>query len=131
MKSREFVGINIQFPISRLILSGQKTVETRTYPIPKKFVGQEIAIVETPGKSGKFKSRIIATAIFGESFKYDSSKDFYDDIERHRVDRKSPWAWKANKPKWGWPVEVTNILAEPVTVRRQLGIKYTNGLKIS
>ena len=38
-------GINIQFPISQLILSGDKTVETRTYPIPERYLGVDLALI--------------------------------------------------------------------------------------
>ena len=31
-KKKSYVGINIQFPISQLIVDGKKTIETRTYP---------------------------------------------------------------------------------------------------
>ncbi len=102
-KGNEFVGINIQFPISQEILSGEKTIETRTYALPDKYVGRTLVLIETPGKNGKFKARAIAKIIFGESFQYPNPKTFYKDYEKHLVDKKSVWAWQ-DKPKWGWPI---------------------------
>lgn len=130
MKYR-FVGINIQYPISRLILSGEKTIETRTYPLPKEFVNSWVAIVETPGPSGEFKSRIVAIAKFGESFEYESEKKFYKDTTKHRVDRSSPWAWTSSKPKWGWPILQIIELKKPELLSKRIGIKYTRDLNVS
>jgi len=70
---KKLTGINIQFPISRLILSGEKTVETRTYPIPEHYINQELAIIETPGRDGDFKARIVGTIIFSGCFRRQST----------------------------------------------------------
>ena len=99
MKSEKFNGINIQYPISQEILSGRKIIETRTYPIPKHYVGKILLLVETPGSKGKFTSRIVAKISFSECFQYDSEEEFYRDTPKHRVSRSSPWAWNPIKPK--------------------------------
>jgi hypothetical protein len=52
-------GINIQAPWSQLLINGQKCVETRSYPLPKNYEGVPLALVETPGKYGQYKSLII------------------------------------------------------------------------
>src|SRR4029450_4821616 len=51
-------GINIQVPWAEAILSGQKVIETRFYPLPGKWVGQPLAVIETPGRARGFKSHI-------------------------------------------------------------------------
>jgi hypothetical protein len=130
MKKHLYSGINIQFPISNLILSGKKTIETRTYPIPSHYINQEIILVETPGKSGKFKSRAIAIIKFGPSFEYKSKKDFYSDTIRHCVTSDSPWAWDAKKGKWGWPVQIIKTFRAPIIIKKRLGIKFTKNLEI-
>jgi hypothetical protein len=112
-----------------MILSGAKTVETRTYPLPKKYVGQTMLVVETPGRSGKFKSRIVARIVFGESFQYKSKAEFYLDQFKHHVDKESPWAW-GNKKKWGWPIEKMERLKKTVPLNRSPGIVYSIGLSI-
>jgi hypothetical protein len=127
---REFIGLNLQFPISRLILEGEKTVETRTYPLPAKYVGKEIAIIETPGKSGDFKARVICIAVFGESVQYKNSKEFYLDEPKHRVSKGTIWAWNPEKPKWAWPLKHVKPLAKPQTVTKKRGIRYTRGITV-
>jgi hypothetical protein len=128
-KKRSLTGINIQFPISQLILSGKKTIETRTYQMPASFLGREIAIIETPGRTGSFKARIIGTVIFGHSFKYKSKITFYEDIHRHAVTPDSPWKW-SNKPKWGWPILKVTAFQNPIPAPRHKGIRYTNAVEV-
>lgn len=124
-----YSGINIQYPISQLIISGKKVVETRTYPIPEHFVNQKLLIIETPGKKGKFKSRIIGFIIFGQSFKYSSSAEFYVDYRRHKVDKSSDWKW-TSKGKWGWPIKAVEKFKFPIPAPEKKGIRYTNEIKI-
>ncbi len=126
--SQEFTGINIQFPISREILSGRKIIETRTYRIPTEYVGKTLLIVETPGPNGKFKSRIVAKICFSRCFQYESEDSFYADSQRHLVEPGSPWAWNPDKPKWGWVIAKVTPLKHDLPVRKRLGIKFTKGL---
>lgn len=126
--TRVYDGINIQFPISTLILSGEKVIETRTYKIPEKYLNKEIAMIETPGKQGKFKSRVVAIIKFTECFKYKNQTEFYKDSKRHLVDKESPWAWK-NKAKWGWKVEVVKLLKEP-TICKSRGITFRSNIEV-
>src|SRR4051794_16034899 len=93
-------GINIQHPISRLIVEGKKTIETRTYPLPLSYVEKDVFLIETPGKAGGFKAQIVAVVRFSKSFQYKSERAFYADTRYHFVTKDSPWAWKSTKSKW-------------------------------
>ncbi len=128
--SREYIGINIQYPISKLILDGKKTIETRTYPLPKAYIGQELALVETPGRSGDFKARIMALITFGESFEYKNAASFYRDQKRHHVSPDSPWRWVQGKNKWGWPILKIKPFKQPKPAPLKKGIRYTHGIPI-
>lgn len=130
MSKRSLTGINIQFPISQLIVEGEKTIETRTYPIPEHYLGKELAIVETPGKSGHFKARVIGSVVFGQCFQYRSERDFYADEKRHRVSPDSPWKWAEDKPKWGWEIHKVTKLKKPVPAPKRRGIVYTKDIEI-
>lgn len=118
-------GLNIQFPISRLILSGEKTIETRTYPLPKNYINRDLILIETPGKNGNFKARGIATIRFSSSFPYKSERAFYKDKKRHHVTPDSPWAWDSKAPKYGWIVANIEPFPDPKEVRGKRGIKFT------
>ena len=123
-------GINIQWPISELILSGHKTVETRTYPIPKSYLNKEVLLVETPGKSGNFKSRIRGIISFSDCFQYMNEQEFYDDFDRHRVDRESIWKYDSHRGKWGWKVRLVKKFDLPKALNRRTGIRYAKNLTI-
>jgi hypothetical protein len=123
-----YTGINIQYPISRLIISGEKTIETRTYPIPEKYIGKELLLIETPGKVGRFNSRVVAKIIFAKSFKYQSVASFYQDTPKHQVDRNSEWAWDSTHPKWGWPIVQVVSFKQPIVYRKQKGIVFTTNI---
>jgi hypothetical protein len=127
-RQRVYTGINIQFPISELILSGKKTIETRTYPLPARHIGSTLAIVETPGKSGTFRSRIVGLIEFGESFQYETEEQFYKDKAKHCVSPDSIWAWRRDKGKWGWPISRVTRLKQSLPLKKRPGIVYTRDL---
>ena len=127
---KKYVGVNIQWPISELILDGSKTIETRTYPIPEHYLGQEMILIETPGKHGKFKSRMRAIIIFTECFQYDNETSFYSDTKHHAVTPDSDWAWTASKGKWGWKIKVVKKFQKPKPLKKRTGILYSRDLQI-
>lgn len=131
MKSKDYVGINIQWPISELIAKGSKKIETRFYPLPSKYVGQDLIFIETPGPGGNFKSRMVGMIRFGEPFEYRNKKEFYADFDRHKVGPKSEWAWQTGKNKWGWPIEEIRLFDEPKSVGKKRGIVFRTGIKLS
>lgn len=129
MKDKKYTGINIQWPISQLIIAGDKTIETRTYPIPKKYLNQEMLLIETPGKMGNFRARIVAIIKFTDCFQYRSSAEFYADSKLHSVTKDSPWAWNS-KGKWGWKVEVIKKLDNEIPAPTEKGIVYTQSISL-
>lgn len=99
-------GINIQAPWARLLLEGKKSIETRTYPLPEKYLGQELWLIETPGHFGKFKARVIGVIKFSGYKAYKSASEFYGDKDLHLVEpNNTDYAWKKGIPKYGWMVE--------------------------
>lgn len=125
-------GINIQWPWTTLILSGEKTVETRTYPLPEKYVGKTLAIIETAGKRGKSeaginRARIIGIVRFSGSFKYKNEAEWLSDYKRHRVDSAdSTFGWSAGKEKWGWKIEFVCKAVKIQPAPRRRGIIFAN-----
>lgn len=129
MTRKAYTGINIQYPISKLIVEGKKIIETRTYPIPEKYLNEEMALIETPGKSGTFKSRVIAIIKFKDCFKYKTKKEFYSQEDKHCVTKDSIWAWKDGE-KWGWTISSLKVLDKPIEVKKRKGIVYTKNIVI-
>ena len=120
-------GLNIQIPWSRLLIDGDKSVETRSYHLPKKYEGVELALIETPGKYGRFKSRIIGTITFSHSFKYPDHQSWIDDYNRHKVEELDEfYSWNPNKPKYGWVVSDIIKFDRPILFTKKKGIVFTN-----
>jgi len=127
---KTYSGINIQWPISELILSGEKTIETRTYPIPEKYINQDMILIETPGKKGKFKARMRGIIVFTECFKYKNKREFYKDSDKTCVTPESDWEYDVTKGKWGWRVLVKQEFDTPRPLKKRSGIVYSNGIEI-
>ncbi|MCB9093346.1 MAG: ASCH domain-containing protein [Halobacteriovoraceae bacterium] len=129
MPIKKITGINIQHPISELIVEGKKTIETRTYAIPPHLLNKEIALIETPGKTGKFKARIIAVIKFTKCYQFKTKKEFYSKSREHCVEKGSPWEW-VDGEKWGWDVEVVKRLKSPQAISKRKGIKFTKDVEV-
>ena len=124
-------GLNIQTPWSELLINEVKSVETRSYPLPEKYVGEELALIETPGRYGRFKARIIGTITFSHSFKYPDQRAWEDDYNRHCVAVDDPiYNWKDDKPKYGWVVSKVTKFDKPLDIRKRRGIIFTSGIKL-
>lgn len=122
-------GINIQTPWSSMLINGVKTVETRKYPLPQKYVGETLALIETPGRYGRFKARVIGTITFSHSFKYPNQRAWEDDHNRHCVEVDDPiHNWKDDKPKYGWVVSQVTKFDKPVDIHKRKGIIFTTGI---
>jgi hypothetical protein len=104
----------------------EKCVETRSYPLPEKYIGEELAIIETPGKSGVFKSRIIGTITFSHIFKYPNKQTWADDYLRHLVkNNDNMFGWNEDKDKYGWVVSNIIKFDEPQPAPEKKGIIFT------
>ena len=126
-------GINIQFPWAALLLEGKKVIETRTYPLPEKFKGEILAVIETPGKykSEVPQAKVIGLIVFKKSKKYLNKKEWIADYSKQLVKEGDPlYSWKEDKEKWGWEVEKTILFDSPIDPPKKRGIMYVNNCMI-
>lgn len=124
-------GINIQSPWSYLLINADKCVETRSYSLPIKYEGEELALIETPGKYGDFKARIIGSITFSHSFKYPDENAWKDDYARHLVPEDDvDFGWKKDKEKYGWVVSNVVKFDSPQPAPENKGIIFTNNCNI-
>ena len=125
-------GINIQYPWSQLLVSGEKTVETRGYPLPAKYAGKPLAIIETPGPTKpRFKARIIGVITFSHSIQYKTYAEWDADRGRHRVPANDPaFRFRAGKKKYGWVVKEVTRLKTPVVAPSKRGIVFASACSI-
>ncbi|MGE3759560.1 MAG: hypothetical protein AB7H97_17475 [Pseudobdellovibrionaceae bacterium] len=129
-------GINIQWPWSELIVTGKKRVETRSYRLPERLYGVEIAIIETPGKQGLkeagiSKARIIGTVIFEKSYLYKNKEHWLTEERIHLVSSDdSLYGFQKNKEKWAWVVGRVKKLDKPVPPPPKRGIIFAKNCKV-
>lgn len=126
-RTTTIAGLNIQYPWSRLILSGKKIVETRHYSLPEKHIGKQLALIETPGSEGKkegIETRIIGIIIVEKCLKYASKQEWLNDKKRHLVeDGDKTYGYSKEKDKWGWVCKVV-CEVDPQLPPKTRGIKY-------
>ncbi|KYG67621.1 hypothetical protein AZI85_17225 [Bdellovibrio bacteriovorus] len=136
MKPRVIQGINIQWPWSELLVSGKKTVETRSYPLPARLIDTELAIIETPGPNGKraagiTKARIIGTITFTRSYKYKTKTHWRSEYEKHLVSPDdSLFGYRQEKEKYGWVVGMVEKLDNPAPAPSKRGIIFAKACKV-
>ncbi|RYE58105.1 MAG: hypothetical protein EOP48_04305 [Sphingobacteriales bacterium] len=136
MDFEELNGINIQWPWSRLILDGEKSVETRSYPIPKRYLNVELAVIETPGRCGRKhgavpQAQIAGTVIFSASFLYRCRESWVLDFERHRVPESDiQFGYRSEMPKWGWNIHKFKKFSQPFIAPKNKGIVFTKRCQV-
>jgi hypothetical protein len=121
----EHPGINMQAPWCDLLLSGEKTVETRGYPLPERLKHEWLWLIETPGRVGKFKARVRGRIKFSGSIEYKTRHEWLADHKRHRVEINDPqFSFRRGNPKFGWIVEDVESCSEPFAPPAARGIVY-------
>ena len=122
-------ALEIQPPYGNLILSGQKSVETRRYPLPKELIGHKIYLfgknsVGTDGISsiqdqileGQVDLKIWGQVIFSEIFMYETKEQWDNDRLLHRVGESSVYDWSNESVVWGWRVTMAECWQDPLEV---------------
>lgn len=125
---RVLPGINIQYPWSQLLLSGKKTIETRLYPIPKKYTNVPLALIETPGKGGDFPARVVGIIRFERCYRYESERAFRSDESRHLLKKGADFDWKTGREKWAWHVVEVEPLSTAIPAPKHRGIIWTSSV---
>lgn len=122
-------GLNIQDPWSEMILSGSKTIETRSYPIPKHFLNTQIAVIETHKDNSK-KATIKGVVIFSNCYKYNNFDHWLQESHLHKVSVNDPnYKYNENKAKWAWVISNHfRVPSQPPPIVR--GIKYAKECEI-
>lgn len=128
-------GINVRWPWSEFIANGTKTIETRAYPLPVKYLNQIIAIIETQGdrstSSGISKARIVALVRISKCYRYGSRSQWVADKARHKVAEDDPsFKYDENSEKWAWVIDSVRKIYPPVAPPKKRGIKYAKACSI-
>lgn len=122
-------GLNVQEPWASLLMSGRKTIETRTYACPAGFVGVPVGLVATQRENGE-KAALVGVVRIEGCQRYESVAAFRADEAKHCVGAGSAYDWvDPTTPKWGWRIAVQATFAEPLPLLGRRGIVWTRELQ--
>ena len=123
-------ALEVQFPFSALILSGEKTIETRAYPLPTSLHGVGILLCESSSGADCVSSigdsvaaaqaglSLIGEVFFSSSKEYKSQAEWDTDREKHKVPKESKYEWAPTEIgiRYGWQIERVLIYTSPLPV---------------
>ena len=93
------MGINVRAPYADMIVSGLKTIETRSTNSLKPYIGQRVGIVET----GSGKAKLVGYATIGMPTVMHETA-FREAEGKHLVDKGSEFDIAPNGEKYCYPI---------------------------
>lgn len=122
--------LEVQAPFSRLILSGKKSIETRSYQLPEDLLHTSIVLCESaPGLAGvsTLSDSVIESQpgllLIGEIYvshskEYTSQEEWDEDRECHQVPSDSAYEWTPTEigRRYGWYIERVTVYSKPLSV---------------
>lgn len=111
-------GLEMQDPWARHVLTGAKSIETRSYDLPPALIGKKIAILQSrQGRAGisavsdtldlnSGTVELVGWCIFDRVCAYRDQAAFKVDEARHMVRSDSEYGWKAGSTEviYGWMI---------------------------
>lgn len=88
-----------------LILTGEKTIETRDSMSLHPYIGQRIGLVAT----GRGKATLHGYATIKKVVEYRSLEDWNKDMSKHLVMYTDPYCWEVGKTKLKWGYVLTDV----------------------
>ena len=124
-------GLNIQYPFSRLLMLGAKTVEARSYRLGHRNIvnaGEDMFLIETPGPKHvrgavvndlavgepPIHAQVVGTIAFSSSKPYIKLSEWTNDRHRHCIKEAGKHDWNGVGLRYGWRVEKVQSFAKPV-----------------
>lgn len=125
MEALEF-GLECKAEWCEKILSGQKSLEVRRYPLPPELSGQRVLLLASTGAegvptfgdsiaAGQTGGTVVGWVLFDGAVEYSSAAAFAADAAAHCVPPTSPYAAQEGGPTlYGWKVVASHRLAQPL-----------------
>lgn len=123
------VCLEIQVPWAQLLLSGVKSIETRSYPLPPQLLGVPIGVLESPAGGGLAAhglnaGNLLGIVVFRECKGYTTREAWAADCGQHCVPVSATPAehgWvepvvPGEATKWGWVVSAALLFDAPQPV---------------
>ena len=134
-------GLNIQYPFSRLIMLGAKTIEARTYALGHRSIahaGEEMFLIETLGSKRSKPAvvgdlsigappdhaQVMGTVSFRSSSKYTCLSAWRNDRLKHRIQEGSKYDWNGTGEMHAWGVGKVQRFSRPVAAGSKTQVGY-------
>ena len=143
-------GLDIQYPFSRLIMSGAKTIEARSYALGHRGIaqaGEKMFLIETPGsKSASLAvvgdlsigappdhAQVIGTVSFNSSSEYTCLSAWRNDRRKHRIQEGSQYDWNGTGKMHAWCIGHVQGFSQPVAAgsRSRVGYQTPRTLEVT
>ena len=135
-------GLNIQYPFSRLILQGVKTIEARTFPLGHRNIAnqcEELFLIETAGPKNVLgavlgdeavgpppqHAQVVGTVAFSSARPYASTSAWKEDRQRHRIKEGGRYDWNGSGEMHAWHVGTVRHSSEPLDAGHKSQIGYS------
>ena len=127
----EAKGVNVNSktqPYADMIVSGDKTIETRDTRSLDSTIGKRVGIIRTGGKG---KGSLIGSAVVGEPIEYRSEEEFRADESRHKVPKDDKYDIKEGGVKYGYsmsdvrPLEPSEISGGGRVISNLAGTRFS------
>lgn len=120
-------------PFSQLLISGEKSVETRDFPLPEQYIRTPIVLVQSKGPDTPADSLVAIGQIqFTRCFEYADRSQWLADYGRHCVEPDhAMFGFTPGEPKFGWNVEVLERWHDTVKVGDYTKTGYQSFLDLS
>lgn len=141
----ETFALEVQSPFSGLILSGEKSIETRAYPLPNYLHGVGILLCESSSgedcvscvgdnvTEAQVGLSLVGEVFFSDSKEYHTNVEWDIDREKHQVPKYSKYEWAPTETgiRYGWRIERVIVYTPPLPVpqmKRRLVKLYFHSL---
>ena len=127
----EAKGVNVNSasqPYADMIVSGDKTIETRDSRSLDSLIGRRVGIIRTGGKG---KGQLTGSAVVGEPIEYRSEEEFRADESRHKVPKDDKYDIKEGGVKYGYsmsdvrPLEPSEISGGGRVISNLAGTRFS------
>ena len=122
----------VSYPWTERLLNGKKTIETRTYALPNKYLHRTLALYETHTKSntssgGGMRDRCVGLIEFGSCKEYLTKEEWSNDSAQHCVAPDAAadkFGWIDGIPRYGWKVAyVQRTKRHPLPMRFERDVR--------
>ncbi|BDA50429.1 hypothetical protein COCOBI_16-1050 [Coccomyxa sp. Obi] len=136
LSQKEQIGLECKGFWCEKLLTGEKDIELRQYPLPPEFLDRTIWLLASGGEdgvpslgdsveAGSPAASVVGWVRFSGNKEYHCPEDWEADQDRHCVPKGSPYGWQQGETAviYGWVVQEAERLPSPASMPAASRIK--------